>query len=242
MESRLLKKWTAEQRISAVKDMFNSISPNYDLLNRILSGRRDVAWRRFVVKRIPANAEKILDLATGTGDLAIAIAGVLPQARVTAADFVVKMMRPAQLKTRSKGLSSRIEYVAADATRLPFQSHEFDVVTIAFGLRNIPDRLIALQEMKRVVKPGGKVITLEMTFPKNLGLRSFFKWYLNHIIPLVGGLISGNRQAYTYLPESIQDFLTPDQLSELFESSGFRSVQAFPLTFGLTYVHEGIAT
>ncbi|MGC8657455.1 MAG: bifunctional demethylmenaquinone methyltransferase/2-methoxy-6-polyprenyl-1,4-benzoquinol methylase UbiE [Desulfomonilaceae bacterium] len=241
MESRSIKNWTAEQRITAVKDMFNSITPHYDLLNRVLSARRDVSWRKFVVTRIPAQAERILDLATGTGDLAIEIARGLPQGRVTGADFVPKMMEPAQLKTQSKGLSSRINYVAADATKLPFPSHEFDVVTIAFGLRNIPDRFAALQEMKRVVKPGGKLITLEMTFPKSLGLRGFFKWYLNHVIPTVGGIISGNRQAYSYLPESIQDFLTPDQLSELFKSSGFESVRAFPLTFGLTYVHEGIA-
>jgi len=241
MKSTPLKTWTPDERITAVKTIFNTITPHYDLLNRIMSGRRDVAWRKFAVKRIPLNANKILDLATGTGDLAIAIAEGFPKAGITGADFVEKMMRVAKVKTESRHLSDKIDYVAADATKLPFESGEFDAATIAFGLRNIPDRLAALQEMRRVVKPGGKVITLEMTFPRNLRLRNFFKWYLNHMIPILGGMISGSRDAYRYLPDSIQDFLTPDQLSDLFESVGFKSIKTFPLTFGLTYLHEGIA-
>jgi demethylmenaquinone methyltransferase/2-methoxy-6-polyprenyl-1,4-benzoquinol methylase len=240
MELKPLKNWTPDERISAVKNIFNTITPHYDLLNRIMSGRRDVTWRKFVVKRIPIGAKEVLDVATGTGDLAIAIADGAPGVHVTGADFVKKMMRLAQSKTQNRGFISKIDYVSADATKLPFKTGQFDVATIAFGLRNIPDRLAALNEMGRVVKSGGKVITLEMTFPKNLRLRSFFKWYLNHMIPLVGGLISGNRAAYRYLPDSIQDFLTPDQLSGLFESAGFKSIRTFPLTFGLTYLHEGI--
>ena len=239
MKSKPLKKWTPDERISAVKSIFNTITPHYDLLNRIMSGRRDVAWRKFAVERIPDNARKILDVATGTGDLAIAIAQSGLDIEVVGVDFVEKMMRLAQKKTKAKGLDQRIDYSAADATILPFNSNEFDSATIAFGLRNIPDRLSALKEMGRVVKKGGKVIALEMTFPKNLGLRNFFKWYLNNMIPILGGIISGNRAAYRYLPDSIQDFLTPDELSDLFECAGFKSINKFPLTFGLTYLHEG---
>ena len=239
MKSKPLKKWTPDERISAVKSIFNTITPHYDLLNRIMSGRRDVAWRKFAVERIPDNARKILDVATGTGDLAIAIAQGGLDIEVVGVDFVEKMMRLAQQKTKVKGLDQRIDYSAADATILPFNSNEFDSATIAFGLRNIPDRLAALKEMGRVVKKGGKVIALEMTFPKNLGLRNFFKWYLNNMIPILGGIISGNRAAYRYLPDSIQDFLTPDELSDLFECAGFKSINKFPLTFGLTYLHEG---
>ncbi len=241
MKSKPLKNWTPDERISAVKGIFNTITPHYDLLNRIMSGRRDVAWRKFAARRLPSDVNNILDLATGTGDLAIAIAEQFPRAQVTGADFVEKMMRLAETKTQARGLGARIEFVAADATNLPFRDSEFDAVTIAFGLRNIPDRLAALREMKRVVKPGGKVITLEMTFPRNLRLRNFFRWYLNHMIPIVGGMISGNREAYTYLPDSIQDFLTPDQLGDLFDLAGFKAINKFPLTFGLTYLHEGIA-
>lgn len=241
MKSKPLKNWTPDERISAVKSIFNTITPHYDLLNRIMSGRRDVAWRRFAAKRLNPDFKRILDLATGTGDLAIAIAERFPEAKVTGADFVEKMMRLAKTKTIQKGLGDRVEFVAADATRLPYRDCQFDAVTIAFGLRNIPDRLTALKEMKRIVRPGGKVITLEMTFPKNLRLRNFFRWYLNHMIPIVGGVISGNRDAYTYLPDSIQDFLTPEELGDLFKLAGFKSINKFPLTFGLTYLHEGIA-
>jgi demethylmenaquinone methyltransferase/2-methoxy-6-polyprenyl-1,4-benzoquinol methylase len=239
MNSEPLKNWTPDERISAVKNIFNTITPHYDLLNRIMSGRRDVAWRKFAVERIPSDARKVLDVATGTGDLAIAIAESKFDIEVVGVDFVEKMMRLAQSKTEAKKLTGKIEYSAADATSLPFNSNEFDSATIAFGLRNIPDRLAALKEMGRVVKKGGKVITLEMTFPKNLRLRNFFKWYLNNMIPILGGIISGNRLAYRYLPDSIQDFLTPDELSDLFESAGFTSTNKFPLTFGLTYLHEG---
>ena len=166
MNSEPLKNWTPDERISAVKNIFNTITPHYDLLNRIMSGRRDVAWRKFAVERLPSDARKVLDVATGTGDLAIAIAESKFDIEVVGVDFVEKMMRLAQSKTEAKKLTGKIEYSAADATSLPFNSNEFDSATIAFGLRNIPDRLAALKEMGRVVKKGGKVITLEMTFPK----------------------------------------------------------------------------
>jgi demethylmenaquinone methyltransferase/2-methoxy-6-polyprenyl-1,4-benzoquinol methylase len=123
---------------------------------------------------------------------------------------------------------------------LPFDDNEFDCATVAFGIRNMPDRLKALNEMARVVKPGGKIICLEMTFPRNMGLRRFFKWYLNNVVPLLGGIISRNPGAYRYLPDSIQDFLHPDDLSKLFRQAGLISLSEYPLTFGLTYLHEGI--
>jgi len=235
-----INQWTEQERITAVKRIFNTITPHYDLLNRIMSGRRDVGWRRFTVKRIPQTAKKVLDVATGTGDLALDLAGRRPDVEVTGVDFVEKMLRQAEAKTSKQGLDGRIRYTLGDATRLPFADHEFDASMIAFGIRNIPDRLKALREMVRVVKPGGKVLVLEMTFPRNLRLRAFFTWYLNHVIPVVGGLISGNSSAYHYLPDSIQDFLHPDQLADLFQSAGLRSVEEFPLTFGLTYLHEGL--
>ena len=239
IKNKPLKTWSPDERISAVKNIFNTITPNYDLLNRIMSGRRDVYWRKFAVNRLPVEAQRVLDVATGTGDVAIEIAGHRPQTEVIGADFVEKMMRVAELKTAQKGLTDRIHYVAADATRLPFCDNEFDAATIAFGLRNIPDRLSAIREIARVIKPGGKLIVLEMTFPENLRLRRFFTWYLNRMIPLLGGVISGNPKAYRYLPDSIQDFLSPAQLTSLFREAGLHSVETFPLTFGLTYVHEG---
>lgn len=235
-----LGNWSDEERIHAVKRIFSSITPHYDLLNHIMSGRRDVYWRRFSVSRIHKDAQNILDVATGTGDLAIDIALSLPHCQVVGLDFVPVMMDTAISKTAKKGLSARISYVAGDATFLPFFDNRFDAATIAFGLRNIPNREKALREMMRVVRPGGQVIVLEMTFPKNLRLRRFFSWYLNTAIPMLGYVISGDARAYQYLPDSIQDFLRPDQLTYLLESVGITSIKTFPLTFGLTYVHEGL--
>lgn len=238
LNNKPLNQWSDEERITAVKGIFKAISPRYDLLNRVMSGRQDVRWRRFAVSRIPAEARRVLDVATGTGDLAIDIASA-GQREVVGADFVENMMRFAVEKTAAQDLSAKIAYAAADALHLPFPDNSFDAATMAFGIRNMPDRLSALAEMARVVKSGGKVLILEMTFPRNLRLRRFFTWYLNHVIPLIGGIISGNSKAYRYLPDSIQDFLHPDDLAALFEKAGLQSVRAFPLTFGLTYLHEG---
>jgi demethylmenaquinone methyltransferase / 2-methoxy-6-polyprenyl-1,4-benzoquinol methylase len=238
LNNKPLKQWSDEERITAVKGIFKAISPRYDLLNRVMSGRQDVRWRRLAVSRIPAEAKRVLDVATGTGDLAIDIASA-GEREVVGADFVENMMRYAVEKTEARDLSGRIAYAAADALHLPFPDQIFDAATMAFGIRNMPDRLSALKEMARVVKPGGKVLVLEMTFPRNLRLRRFFTWYLNNVIPVIGGLISGNSKAYRYLPDSIQDFLHPDDLAALFEKAGLQSVRAFPLTFGLTYLHEG---
>lgn len=239
LDNKPLKNWTDRERIQVVKYIFNTISPRYDLLNRIMSGRQDVRWRRFTARRIPESAKRILDVATGTGDLAIDIAGLRPDVQVYGADFVPKMMELAQKKTREALLDGRIVYTAGDAMALPFKTDEFDAATMAFGIRNMPDRLSVLKEISRVVKPGGKIFVLEMTFPKSLRLRRFFTWYLNNVIPLIGGIISGNRKAYRYLPDSIQDFLHPDQLTSFFQEADLRDIKSFPLTFGLTYLHEG---
>ncbi len=239
MNQKPIETWTEEERIAVVKRIFNTVTPHYDLLNRLMSARRDVRWRRFTMKRIPKDARLVLDVATGTGDLAIEIAGNLT-AQVVGADFVPKMMEVAKEKTSKQDLSQRISYVAADANTLPFPSRVFDVATMAFGLRNIPNPKTALAEMARVVKSGGKVMVLEMTFPRNMKLRWFFQWYLNNVIPLVGRIISGDAGAYTYLPDSIQHFLHPDELTALYKEVGLVSVKAFPLTFGLTYLHEGV--
>jgi demethylmenaquinone methyltransferase / 2-methoxy-6-polyprenyl-1,4-benzoquinol methylase len=238
--ARPLRKWSDEERIQSVKKIFNTITPRYDLLNRIMSAGQDVRWRKFAVSRLPLEVRDVLDVATGTGDLAIEIARSRTSATVYGIDFVEKMMRLAAPKTVATGFADRIYYSASDAMRLPFEDNRFDAATTAFGIRNMPDRLTALKEMSRVVKPGGKIIVLEMTFPKSLKLRKFFTWYLNKIIPILGAIISGNAAAYRYLPDSIQDFLTPDQLTDLFTRAGLKEIKTFPLTLGLTYVHEGL--
>ncbi len=240
VDNKPISQWTSQERVGVVKEIFNTVTPHYDLLNRLMSARQDVRWRRFAARRIPREARNALDVATGTGDLAIDMATAGGELRVIGVDFVERMMRLGREKTSRRNLTRLISFTAADALMLPFDDNQFDAATIAFGIRNIPDRRSALKEMARVVRPGGKVIVLEMTFPRNMRLRRFFRWYLNNVMPVVGRLISGNSRAYRYLPDSIQDFLHPDQLSTLFEEAGLKSVKAFPLTFGITYLHEGI--
>ncbi len=240
MSKKPLKEWSHEERIAAVKDIFSDITPHYDRMNHLMSAGQDMMWRRFAVKRLPAETRKVIDIATGTGDLAIDIARKRKDVHVTGVDFVPKMLDLARSKTEKKNLLHRIDYREGDAMNLDFEDDSFDASTIAFGMRNIPDRQGAISEMKRLVRPGGKVIVLEMTFPKNMKMRGFFNWYLNNIIPVMGVLITGNKKAYNYLSESIQDFLHPDQLSELFQNAGLNKVKAIPLTFGITYLHEGI--
>lgn len=240
LNKKPLDKWTGQERIGAVRKIFSEITPHYDRMNHIMSARRDIFWRSFMVGRMDGTALRVLDLATGTGDVAINTAKQLPDARIFGIDFVREMLDTAVQKTERYNLKTQINYTLADAMHLPFPDKAFDVATIAFGMRNIPDRLGALKEMKRVVKPGGKVMVLEMTFPRNLGMRSFFNWYLNKFIPLLGNIIARNVEAYKYLPASIQDFIHPDILTSMFRETGFTQVKAFPLTLGITYLHEGV--
>lgn len=240
MSKKPLKQWSEEERIKTVKNIFSEITPHYDKMNHIMSGRRDIAWRKFAISRIPQGAREVIDIATGTGDLALDTVRKRPEIHVCGVDFVPAMLELANSKCREKKLTSKVDFSVGDAMHLEFEDNSFDCSTIAFGMRNIPDRLGAIKEMRRVVRPGGKVLVLEMTFPRNLKMRRFFNWYLNNVIPFMGIMITRNRKAYDYLSESIQDFLHPDQLSALFEEAGLEKIQAFPLTFGITYLHEGV--
>jgi len=240
MNKKPLKAWTDTEKIETVKNIFSEITPHYDKMNHIMSGRRDIAWRKFAISRIPQGAHQVIDIATGTGDLALDTVRRRPEIHVHGIDFTPAMLELAQAKCRAKNLTGKIDFLEGDAMHLEFDDNSFDCSTIAFGMRNIPDRLGAIKEMRRVVRPGGKVLVLEMTFPRNLKMRRFFNWYLNHVIPVLGVMITRNRSAYDYLSESIQDFLHPDQLSALFEEASLQKIQAFPLTFGITYLHEGV--
>jgi len=206
-------------------------------MNHILSAGQDILWRKFAVRRLPEDAEYILDIATGTGDLLFEMNKLRPQSCIIGLDFVTEMMDLALSKAAARKLT--LILIAGDAMKLPFPDNTFDASTIAFGLRNIPDRKAAVKEMARVVKVGGKVTTLEMTFPKNLKMRQFFNWYLNIIIPFLGKMIARNGEAYSYLKDSIQGFLHPDELSELLIEVGLINVKSYPLSLGITYFHEG---
>jgi demethylmenaquinone methyltransferase/2-methoxy-6-polyprenyl-1,4-benzoquinol methylase len=232
---------TKAEHVGIVKEIFGTITKRYDFLNHLLSLRRDVAWRRFAVKRMRFfNTYRFLDVACGTGDLAVEVAAHYPQTEISGLDFVGEMVVKARRKVEKKGLGSRIRLIKGDAVSLPFADDSFDVAAIAFGIRNIPDKLEALMEMARVVAPGGQVLVLEMTLPRFRILRGIYHFYLSRILPRLAHLLTGNPAAYLYLVDSIRNFPAPEEFSALMEESGLVNVKKYALTLGITYLFSGI--
>jgi demethylmenaquinone methyltransferase/2-methoxy-6-polyprenyl-1,4-benzoquinol methylase len=231
---------TDAERITIVKDVFSTVNRKYDFLNHFLSLRRDVAWRRFTVRKMRFfKTYRFLDVATGTGDVAIDAASRYQRLEVTGLDFVQEMLDSGWVKIAKNRLSERIRLLQGDAMNLPFPDNNFDVSGIAFGLRNIPDKVRALREMIRVVVPGGQVMVLDMTFPQIRLLKGIYGIYLNRILPRLARLFSRNPAAYGYLADSIMNFLTPEALARLMQEVGLTKVERYALTFGLTYLHIG---
>ncbi|OPY01593.1 MAG: Demethylmenaquinone methyltransferase [Syntrophorhabdus sp. PtaB.Bin047] len=229
------------ERIGMVKEMFSTITGRYDFLNHFLSLRRDIAWRRFTVKKMRFfRTMRFLDVACGTADLSIDAALRHRGINITGADFVFEMLEPGKVKVEKKGLDARITLMQGDALELPFRDNSFDVVGIAFGIRNIPDRERALKEMLRVTVPGGAVMVLEMTFIQNPLFKLVYNVYLNHILPRLAKRFSPNPAAYHYLADSIMNFPQPDAFAAMMEKAGMVNVTKYPLTFGVTYLHVGI--
>ena len=220
----------------AVKEMFAGIAPRYDLLNHILSLNIDKGWRRRVRQELSdVLADKtavVLDVACGTGDLSLELnTGAV--AKVIGTDFCRPMLDIAAEK------SNGIPYVEADAMHLAFAEETFDAVTIAFGLRNLPNFENGLKELHRVLKPGGRLVVLECSHPKMPVFRELYSFYFNRILPLIGGLVSGAGSAYRYLPNSVSNFPRQDALVELMRSVGFDSVRYENLTGGIAALHVG---
>jgi demethylmenaquinone methyltransferase/2-methoxy-6-polyprenyl-1,4-benzoquinol methylase len=229
-----------DEHVGMVREIFASVPGRYDFLNRLLSLRRDVAWRRFAVRKMRFfNTFRLLDVATGTADLAIEAARRHSAVCVTGVDFVREMLIPGRQKIAGRGLADRIRLLQADAMALPFPDGSFDAVGIAFGIRNMPDRLRALREMRRVLVPGGRIYVLEMNFPLNRFARRFFDFYLKHLLPGVARLFSGNPAAYRYLADSILHFPTPQAFLGLMGEAGFRDRERHSLTFGITCLYVG---
>ncbi len=228
------------EHIRLVRDIFSSIPKRYDLLNHLFSCGEDFRWRRFAVgKMIFHSTHRLLDVATGTGDLAIAALRGHPNSKVVGVDLVSEMMTLAKSKITRLGMTGRVTLIQGDATRLPFPDGTFDVAAIAFGIRNIPDRLQAIQEMTRVVIPGGQVLILEMGFPQKAIGRFFFYPYLNLILPLMARLLSKNPAAYRYLADSIMNFPPPEDFCKTMTAAGLNRVTFQPLTMGITCLYEG---
>lgn len=221
--------------------MFAGIAGRYDLLNHLLSGNTDKRWRRLVARRLrpalSAEGSRALDVACGTGDLALALAEE-GCARVVGADFCRPMLEIAARKA-SGADSPEIPFVEGDALSLPFADGTFDAVTIAFGLRNLASVESGLEELFRVLKPGGRAAVLEFSRPVVPGFRGLFQFYFTRVLPRLGGLVSGSRGAYEYLPDSVKRFPDQKRLAAMMREAGFVEVEFKNLTGGIAALHMG---
>lgn len=219
--------------------MFARIAGRYDLANHLLSGGADFWWRQRLVRAVhDAQPGEILDLATGSGDVVFALAdGLPPQARLTGMDFCQPMLDEAVKKRDRRQRWGGIAFQQGDGMALPLPDRSFDAVTISFGLRNMADRHKALTEMRRVLRPGGRLFVLEFSQP-HIWFRPFYYAYLKFILPLIAGLVTGDRSAYEYLGGSIEQFPGRAAMADEIRRAGFKSVSATPLTFGIVALHE----
>ena len=214
----------------AVRRLFGSIARRYDLANHLLSGGLDYFWRRRAAKIVRSwNPSRILDLATGSGDLALALAKACPDAEVLGADFCLPML----LAAKRKGVAKLIQ---ADGMSLPLPDESFDVVTIAFGLRNMESLQRGLAEIARVLCPGGQVLVLDFSLPR-APLRSLYRFYLHQVLPTFARLVTGDRQAYEYLGASIEKFPSGAEMNAMIEAQGFTDAKCEPLTGGVVSLY-----
>lgn len=222
------------QKGEQVRAMFNNIAPAYDFMNRAMTLGVDKSWRKHTVKTVAAtNPSTILDVATGTGDLAIALAEASPEAKITGVDLSEGMLDIGRQKVASKGLENRVELRSANCLNLPFADDSFDAVTVAFGVRNFENLARGYDEMFRVIKPGGMICVLELSTPVNPIVKPFYKFYTRGVIPTVGRIVAGDSRAYTYLPESIAAVAQGDEMLELMRASGFEACRYRRFTFGV---------
>ena len=227
---------TGAERARYVQGMFSRIARRYDLMNRLMTAGQDVRWRREVVRRaeIPARG-RTLDLGAGTGDLAREIQRQYPDSYPVAADFTLEMMRVG----KNHPASSTLDWSAADALHLPFPAGTFDAVVSGFLLRNVIDVPKALDEQFRVLQPGGRVVVLDTTRPTKNVFSPLINFHLHVLIPLLGRMITGAGEAYTYLPESTEAFLQAEQLAAFLSQAGFKEVGFHRLMFGTVAIHWG---
>jgi len=228
---------------SRVRRMFGEIAGRYDLLNRLLSLSLDRRWRRRTVRLVPPSGEgPVLDVCTGTADLALAYCRAGGRAvRVVGADFCRPMLAIARRKARRLGADHHLALVEADAERLPFADDAFEVVSVAFGLRNVSDTDRGLREMVRVCRSGGRVAVLEFALPEARTLRTLYGWYFRRVLPAVGQGLARNRQAaYNYLPQSVAEFPQREALVRRMERAGLSEVRFHSFTFGVALLYVGV--
>ena len=222
------------------RDMFNAIARRYDLLNHLLSGGVDVYWRRRALDcTLKTSPQRVLDLATGTGDFALAAARLGPQ-QVVGIDMAIEMLRLGAAKVAAKRPPMPLELLVGDAEQLPFQDNTFDLVTGAFGVRNFGHIPSGLAEAYRVLKPGGQLLVLDFCEPTAPLFRQLYLFYFHKVLPLIGGLISGQRRAYAYLPRSVGTFPQGQAFVELLVAAGFSQTRYTPMTLGIAAVYQGV--
>jgi demethylmenaquinone methyltransferase/2-methoxy-6-polyprenyl-1,4-benzoquinol methylase len=232
---------TKIEQARRVREMFGSIAARYDLLNHLLSGNIDKRWRRVLAKTLYAGLPsgghpRILDVACGTGDLSFTLIES-GESKIVGVDFCRPMLQIANSKASRRGV--KVPFIEGDALRLPFADGSFEAVTIAFGLRNLTSVEDGFRELLRVLKPGGRVAVLEFSKPVMPVLRSLFKTYFTRVLPLFGGLISGSRSAYQYLPDSVERFPDQKELASVMTGAGFVEVTFQNLTGGIAALHLG---
>lgn len=232
---------SAAPKTEQVRTMFDRIAPRYDLLNHTLSFNVDRLWRRRTVAVVRRDAPgRIVDIATGTGDLAIALARALPGARITGVDLSPEMLAVARRKVEARGLGERIRLEEGDAEHLALPSAEADAVSVAFGVRNFDDPLKGLRELHRLLRPGGRIVILEFSRPGNRLFRALYEWYSFRLLPFVGGLVSREKRAYEYLPASVSAFPSGEDFLALLRRAGFTACEARSQSWGIAHIYTGI--
>lgn len=224
-----------------VREMFDSIAPSYDRLNHVLSLNVDKLWRRYALREIvDGTPQRILDVACGTGDSTISIAKAVAEgSTVIGADISEGMMALVMDKARKAGVEERIELQVADGEALPYEIGSFDRVTCAFGIRNFEHKEKGLSEFRRVLRPGGRAVILELSVPQNRVVRWAYDLYFTRLLPRIGGAVSGDRAAYRYLPASVHLFPAPQVFCRMMEEAGFTAVRCRTFTFGLCRMFVG---
>ncbi|QES92809.1 bifunctional demethylmenaquinone methyltransferase/2-methoxy-6-polyprenyl-1,4-benzoquinol methylase UbiE [Empedobacter brevis] len=223
-----------------VEQMFDNISPKYDLLNRVLSMGIDIQWRKDVIKMVKAsNPQTILDIATGTGDLAIMM-GKNTDAKITGLDLSAGMLEVGRKKVKEAGLENRIEMVQGDSENLPFPDNTFDCATVSFGVRNFENLEKGLAEINRILKPGGTFIILEFSYPTAFPMKQLYTFYSKNILPAIGKMVSKDQSAYTYLPDSVRAFPHGEEMKNILKSVNFTQPIDKKLTFGIASIYKSI--
>ena len=232
-------KESSESKKQQVAEMFNNISGNYDFLNHFLSLGIDILWRKKAIKMLKEDQPKqILDIATGTGDFAIEALALDPDF-VTGVDISDGMLEKGREKLKQRGLDNKIALFNGDSENLAFEDNKFDAIIVAFGVRNFENLERGLTDMKRVLRPGGKVVILEFSKPDSFPFKQLYNFYFKYILPIVGRLISKDQAAYTYLPESVGNFPDGDRFLKVLKAVGYIDTKCRPLTFGISSIYTG---